>query len=126
MRSLEESHLLALRRAEQALAAQLRPVLAQHDLQLEHWQILTVLRERAGIRMSELAEAAVVPAATLTRHMDRLASRALVVRRIDPDDKRRVVAALSSHGLRIADLIRAAELDIEATLGFELPLPTSR
>ena len=104
---------LLLRRLEHQLGQRLQPVLAEHSLTGEHWQVLAVLLARPGVGMSELAASAVLPAATLTRHMDRLVERALVVRRIDPDDKRRVVAALSPRGLEIARTIRAAERRIE-------------
>lgn len=104
---------LLLRRAAHDLQRDLRPALADHALTDEHWQVLAVLLRRPGIGMSELAHAAVLPAATLTRHMDRLVERALVVRRIDPDDKRRVVAALSPRGQEIAAEIRRAERTLE-------------
>lgn len=104
---------LQLRRGAHELGQRLIPSLHEHGLSPEHWQIVSVLLARPGIGMSELAAAAVLPAATLTRHMDRLVERALVVRRIDPADKRRVVAALSPRGHAIASTIRAAEHRIE-------------
>ena len=69
--------------------------------------------ERPGLRMTELAEAAVLPAATLTRHVDRLVERALVIRRIDPDDRRRAVVALSGRGEQMARRLREVESDAE-------------
>lgn len=81
---------------------------------------MSVLLAHPGIGMSELARGAVVAPASLTRHIDRLVSQALVVRRIDPTDKRRVVVALSSHGLDVAHAIRAVEEAVEQTLADEL------
>ena len=84
--------------------------------------------------MSAIADEAVLPAATLTRHMDHLVERAMVVRRIDPGDKRRVVAALSPMGEALAFRLRADERVVEdaiaqglgaarfATLSHELSL----
>ncbi|GAA4745626.1 hypothetical protein GCM10023350_33050 [Nocardioides endophyticus] len=125
---------LLLTQAERSLRRQLDPPLAEAGLTFEHWRIMTVLLARPGARMSAIADEAVLPAATLTRHMDHLVERAMVVRRIDPGDKRRVVAALSPMGEELALRLRAVERVVEAaiaqglgsarfaTLGHELSL----
>lgn len=107
---------LLLRQSEHAIRHVLQPFLDAEDLLFEHWQVLSVLRARPGLRMSEIADAAVLPPATLTRHMDRLVERALVVRRIDPADKRRVVAALSARGEALASELTEVEREVEAAL----------
>lgn len=100
---------LLLKRAEHVLRDRMYPVLAVEDLLFEHWQIMAVLHSQPGLRMSDIAHAALLPPATLTRHMDRLVERALVIRRIDPDDKRSAIAALSSRGERLAARLQAIE-----------------
>jgi DNA-binding MarR family transcriptional regulator len=100
---------LRLKRAEQALRRRLQPLLAEHDVTFEHWQVLAALQEEPGLRMSDLAEAAVLPPATLTRHVDRLVERALVVRRIDAEDRRIAVIALSRTGEALVARILRAE-----------------
>lgn len=100
---------LQLKRAEQALRRRLQPLLAEHDITFEHWQVLAALQEAPGLRMSDLAEAAVLPPATLTRYVDRLAERALLVRRVDAEDRRIAVIALSSTGETLVARIHAAE-----------------
>jgi DNA-binding MarR family transcriptional regulator len=100
---------LQLKRAEQALRRRLQPLLAEHDITFEHWQVLAALQETPGLRMSDLAEAAVLPPATLTRYVDRLVERALLVRRIDAEDRRIVVIALSQSGETLVARIQAAE-----------------
>ena len=65
--------------------------------------------DHPGITMTSLATSAVVAAASLTRHVDRLVELALVVRRIDPADRRRAVLALSSRGADLAARLLAAE-----------------
>jgi DNA-binding MarR family transcriptional regulator len=102
-----------LRHAENQIRARLQPSLDEAGLSLDHWRILSVLHDCPGLRMTSIAEAAVVPNATLTRHVDLLVERGLIVRRIDPDDRRRVVAALSPRGdalvRRLLDDERAVE-----------------
>jgi len=104
-----ESAALRLKRAEHVLRAALASTLRQEDLGFEHGQVLAALLQWPGLRMTELAEAAVLPAATLTRHVDKLVSRALVIRRIDPEDKRRVAVALSQRGTELAARLRDLE-----------------
>lgn len=125
---------LLLTQAERSLRRQLEPALTEAGLTFDHWRIMTVLLAQPGIRMSAIADEAVLPAATLTRHMDHLVERAMAVRRIDPGDKRRVVAALSPMGEELALRLRADERVVEdaiatglgaarfATLGHELSL----
>lgn len=104
---------LRLKQAEQALRRSLVPVLDAEHITFEHWQVLAALLDEPGLRMTDLAEAAVLPAATLTRHVDRLVERALVIRRIDPDDKRRAVVALSARGEHLAQRLRQLEAGAE-------------
>lgn len=98
-----------LRQAEAALREAVQPLLDEHAMTLEHWRIVAVVSDQPGLGMSEVATAAVVPAASLTRHMDRLVEHGIVVRRADPDDGRRVVVALSPRGEAWAERLRAAE-----------------
>lgn len=103
------SEALRLKRAERALRRRLQPLLAEHDITFEHWQVLAALEETPGLRMSDLAEAAVLPPATLTRYVDRLVERALVVRRVDAEDRRIAVIALSQPGEALVVRIQVAE-----------------
>lgn len=103
------SLVVQLRQAEADIRERLLPILAEHGLAAEHWRILAVVDDHPGLTMSAVATSAVVPAATLTRHVDRLVEQALVVRHIDPADKRRVVLALSAAGSAYAARLRAAE-----------------
>ena len=105
----EASVTLRLKRAEYELRRTMQAVLSAEGLLFEHWQIIAVLSERPGLRMSDIAEAAILPPATLTRYMDRLVDRALVVRRIDPHDKRSAIVALSGRGANLAARLRRIE-----------------
>lgn len=111
-----ESLTLRVRMAEDALRRQLGVVLGAAGISLEQWQVLAALLERPGLPMTELADAAVLPAATLTRHVDRLVQSALVIRRIDSRDRRRAVVALSAAGERLAHELRGAESAVESAM----------
>ena len=105
-----------LRHAELQIRERLQPTLDQAGLSLDHWRILSVLHGRPGQRMTDIAEAAVVPNASLTRHVDTLVELGMIVRRIDADDKRRVVAALSPRGEMLVARLRDDELAVEQTV----------
>jgi len=107
---------LLLKHADHTIRHRLQPLLDEMDLSLEHWRIMAVLLVQPGLRMSTIADAAVVPAATLTRLMDKLVERGIIVRHVDPADKRRVVAALSPRGKTLALRLRAEERVIEAMI----------
>ncbi|MBM0123390.1 MarR family winged helix-turn-helix transcriptional regulator [Pimelobacter simplex] len=98
-----------VRQVEAGLRRVLQPILDEQGLAMDHWRIIAVIGDDPGLGMSEIAAAAVVPAATLTRHVDRLVTQGIVVRRIDPHDRRRAVAALSPRGEQYAARLRAAE-----------------
>jgi len=114
------SLLLLLKQAERRIEHQLLPILAEFDLSLEQWRVMSALADEPGLPMSTLATTAVLPNASLTRHVDKLVERGLVVRRIHPEDRRRVVTALSPVGTTVAQRLRAEEQRIEAAIAIEL------
>lgn len=95
----------AQRRIERALAE----AYADFDLTAEQWRILSVLLDEPGQTMTRLADGAALPAGTLTRHVDRLAERGLVLRKVHAEDKRRAVVALSPVGASVARAIRSRQ-----------------
>jgi DNA-binding MarR family transcriptional regulator len=113
---MPSSLLLLLKQTERRIELGLQPLLDEFGLSIEQWRVMSALYAEPGQPMSVLAEAAVLPAASLTRHVDKLVERGLVVRRIHPDDKRRIVTALSPVGGTVADRIAAAQSDLETDL----------
>lgn len=107
--SHQASLTLRLKQAEHELRDTMQTALSTEGLLFEHWQIIAVLAERPGLRMSDIAQSAFLPPATLTRYMDRLVDRALVVRRIDPHDKRSAIVALSVRGADLAARLHRIE-----------------
>lgn len=103
------SLLLQLKQAERRIELGLVPLLEEFELTIEQWRVMSALHEEPGQPMTTLAENAVLPPASLTRHVDKLVERGLVLRRIHRDDRRRVVAALSPVGLTVASRISDEE-----------------
>ncbi len=103
------SLLLQLKQAERRIELGLLPLLEEFELTIEQWRVMSALHEEPGLPMTTLAENAVLPPASLTRHVDKLVERGLVLRRMHHDDRRRVVAALSPVGLTVAARISGEE-----------------
>lgn len=111
-----------LRRAEAVVRVRLQPILDEHSLTIEDWRILAAVDDSPGLGMSDVGAAAVVPAASLTRHMDKLVEHGLVVRRIDEGDKRRAVVALSPRGQSLTSRLREVEQAIVVPTEVEMAL----
>lgn len=98
-----------LARAQRQIERALAEAYADFDLTAEQWRVLSVLLDEPGQTMTRIADGAAVPAATLTRHVDRLVERGLVLRKVHAEDKRRAVVALSPVGASVAREIRARQ-----------------
>lgn len=80
------------------LDAELR---AGHDLSLADYEILASLSEAPGrrMRMSQLADGAMVSRSRLTHHVNRMEAEGLVTREACPTDRRGAFAVLTGEGL---------------------------
>lgn len=89
---------LVLRRAVAALDAAVAALVRPHGLTVDQWRMLELLVARGPSSMAVLAEELSLPAATATRVADRLVTRAVLYRGIDPADRRRVVLRTAKRG----------------------------
>lgn len=110
-----------LSRAERLLSGWTSALLEEERCTLEEWRVLKILADGRGHTMTEIAEFAMLPAPTLTKLMDRMVSAALVYRRADDRDRRRVLAYLAEHGRaryeRAEARLAAAEAELAVRLG---------
>jgi DNA-binding MarR family transcriptional regulator len=116
------AHLLyLLSEVERELNRQLSASLAAEGVTVEQWRILRAMSHGHGHSMTDLAEAVLMPHPTLTKAVDRLVDHALVYRRQDTADRRRVAVHLSELGCDLVARLdrRAAEhhADVEAAFG---------
>ena len=93
------SHLAyLLAEAEQAVNRGLAEALGAQGVTVEQWRILRALSDGYGHSMGDLAAAVLMPHPTLTKAIDRLIDSALVYRRQDEVDRRRVAVYLAERG----------------------------
>ena len=95
-----------LAQANRQMTAQLESALSAEGVQIEHWRILEVLSDEQGRSMGELAELVLMNHPALTKTIDRMVSSALVHRRADTADSRRVLVYISDHGLALVARLR--------------------
>lgn len=112
-----------LTRAERLSVRRVRSVLDEFDCSVEAWRVLDLLSDGQGHNMTALAEHAFLPAPTLTKLVDQLVDQNLVFRRVDPADRRRVLAHLTPRGTRrwqlLAREVRFDWAKLEAPLADE-------
>lgn len=112
-------HLLT--RAERLSVRRVQSVLEEFDCSIEAWWVLDLLSDGEGHNMTALADHAFLPAPTLTKLIDQLVDQNLVFRRVDPADRRRVLAQLTPRGIqrrqRLSRAVRADWGELEPLLG---------
>lgn len=106
MASLDSYLPYLLNRAGARIAAsfgeQVRPLGAT----LQIWRVLAALHERDGRRMGDLSVSTSIEVSTLTRLVDNMEKKGLVVRRRDGTDARAVVLCVAPAGRRLTQRIQ--------------------
>jgi DNA-binding MarR family transcriptional regulator len=97
-----------LLRAARGQRRRWRDTLAPWELSPHHARALRVVTERAGTRLSDLAEALHIAPRSATEVVDALQARGLVERVPDPTDRRAVVLTPTDQGRRVQREIAAA------------------
>ncbi|MFE6747107.1 MarR family winged helix-turn-helix transcriptional regulator [Kitasatospora purpeofusca] len=92
--------------AQRRLARDLAARLEAEGCTLDQWRVMRCLTDDAGRSMGDLAQALLIPQASLSRIVDALTEAGLAYRRQDEQDRRRITAHLSRRGL-----IRLERLD---------------
>jgi DNA-binding MarR family transcriptional regulator len=99
--------ILALHRATHATLTALQARLAGLNLTASEISALAILATGHPRSIGELAAATATKPTTLTSVLDRLVRRGLVVRQLDPADRRSFLVSLTQDGRPVADRARA-------------------
>lgn len=108
--------ILELHRATHATLTALQARLADLDLTAAEINSLAILASGQQRSIGELAAAAATKPTTLTSVLDRLVRRGLVVRQLDPADRRSFLVSLTQDGRSAANRARAEMRAIERTV----------
>jgi DNA-binding MarR family transcriptional regulator len=102
-RPITEHIAYLLAQANRQIHQQLDEKFRDEGVPVEQWRILKLLVEKNGRSMSDLTEAALLNHPTLTKMIDRMVSDALVYRRPDPKDGRKVLIFVAERGRALND-----------------------
>ena len=110
-RPISEQIAYLLAQANRQVHLKLDEEFRDEGVPVEHWRTLKLLAEKNGRSMSDLTQAALLNHPTLTKMIDRMVSDALVYRRPDPKDGRKVMIFISERGRALNErLSRRANL----------------
>lgn len=96
-----------LARAHRQMNAKLHDVLKARQLPVEQWRILSVLSDEDGHTVGSMCERVLMNFSALSKTLDRMVSRALVHRKQDETDNRRVLVYITEFGLELFQACRA-------------------
>lgn len=85
----------------------------KHGLTVGGWRTLSLIGNYQPIHPSSIAERTSVDPDKVTRAVDRLVDKGLVVRKTDKVDRRRVVLRLTARGLRAYNEIEKVRRQVE-------------
>jgi DNA-binding MarR family transcriptional regulator len=105
MRNLEDYLPYLLNRAGARIATAFGEEVRQLGASLQMWRVLAALRARDGRRMGELADTTSIELSTLTRLVDGMERKGLVLRRRDTRDARVVTLHATASGKRMTQKI---------------------
>jgi DNA-binding MarR family transcriptional regulator len=93
-----DESLRLLSMVERAVTQQLDDALKAKGSGIDQWRVLSLLVERGGCPMNVVAEHALLLPPKLSKLVDRMVSANLVLRRVDEEDRRRVLIAATPRG----------------------------
>jgi len=109
--SLEEEVFLNLQRTASVLTAKIAEVLKPFELSHIQYNVLRILRGSGkGLACSEIGERLITKDSDITRLLDRLEKRGLIVRERYDRDKRVIIVKITGAGARV---LQALDNDID-------------
>jgi DNA-binding MarR family transcriptional regulator len=103
-----------LRRAHQRHTAIFQDRIGDPQLTPLQFAALVKLRDLGEVSQNQLGRLTAMDAATMQGVIKRLATRGLIERRPDPDDRRRLILSLSTEGRRMVDTLISRGVEITA------------
>ncbi|MCC6704255.1 MAG: MarR family transcriptional regulator [Thermomicrobiales bacterium] len=99
----------AIEVAAQSMRRDFLEMVRPYELTMTQFAVLFTLRERREpAKISELGEATLTPASSMTHTIDRLEHRGYIERSGDAHDRRAILVSLTSAGLQLVDEIERA------------------
>lgn len=92
-------------------------MLKPYDVTLEQFHLLKVIsKKNTNLTQTEICQKTSKSAGNITRIIDRLESKSLVIRRPSPNDRRAIVVALTKEGQSVLEKAEAVFIDFSSKL----------
>ena len=101
MPSTSRSLPIALLRAREQVMGPIRAMLADVGITEQQWRVLRVLDEGGAMEPTRIADEACLLLPSLTRILQKLEEKGLILRRRDEDDRRKQVVQISTEGQKV-------------------------
>ncbi|NCF19806.1 MAG: homoprotocatechuate degradation operon regulator HpaR [Haliea sp.] len=98
LRAFDRSLPMRLLKAREVVMRKFQPSLRAHDLTAQQWRVLRALVENNGIDASEIAERCAILMPSLSRILQNLQGRGLIVRETCDRDQRRSLVSITPRG----------------------------
>jgi homoprotocatechuate degradation regulator HpaR len=105
IRAFDHSLPMALLRARESVMKTFIPHLREHGLSAQQWRVLRALNESDGLEMTEISNSCFLLMPSLTRIVQNLSKRGLVLRCVSNKDQRRSIISLTEQGDKLFQLI---------------------
>ena len=105
---IDESIGYLVKRVRSVLSNAVEREIAGHDVTYEQWGVLLMILTQRGETAAVLAREMDCDTGSMTRMLDRLEAKELIVRTRCTDDRRRVQLELTDSGKRLAERLVAA------------------
>ena len=105
---IDESIGYLVKRVRSMLSLEIEREIADHDVTYEQWGVLLMIMTERGETAAVLARGMECDTGSMTRMLDRLEAKELIVRTRSTDDRRRVQLELTASGKRLAARLIAA------------------
>lgn len=110
---------IALLRARETLMSRFRPLLAAQNVTEQQWRVLRVLYEAGPLDATQISDSCCILAPSLTRIFRNLEQRALITRKKDAADARKLVLAITPRGKALIQVVTPESKKIYQTLESE-------
>jgi homoprotocatechuate degradation regulator HpaR len=101
----EQSLAAIILSAKEAVIAPMRPKLREHDITEPQWRVMRVLNDRGATDATCLSDVGLLHGPSVTRILKDLEERKFVERESDPNDRRRMLVALTPQGREVVKII---------------------
>ena len=101
LRAFDRSLPMALLRAREAVMKKFIPSLRENDLSPQQWRVIRALNEEEGLDITELAHRCFLLMPSLSRIIQNLEKRKLVIRNQSLSDNRKSVISITASGKKL-------------------------